>query len=54
LLWHEFWAVGDTCIAGEVSSVNDDDTDNDFLDRVGRFPVIDEDVPATHKLCTEY
>jgi D-lyxose ketol-isomerase len=55
-LYHEFWteAGTGTSIVGEVSSVNDDDTDNAFLGRVGRFPSIAEDVPATHKLCTEY
>jgi D-lyxose ketol-isomerase len=55
-LFHEFWAEEGTgtCIAGEVSSVNDDDTDNVFLKPAGRFPRIDEDVPAQHKLCTEY
>jgi D-lyxose ketol-isomerase len=55
-LYHEFWAeLGTgTSLAWEVSSVNDDDSDNVFLRKVGRFPEIDEDVPATHKLCTEY
>jgi D-lyxose ketol-isomerase len=55
-LYHEFWAEAGkgTAIVGEVSSVNDDDTDNVFLDEVGRFPSIVEDVSATHKLCTEY
>jgi D-lyxose ketol-isomerase len=55
-LYHEFWAQPGTgtSIAGEVSSVNDDETDNVFLDGCGRFPSIEEDVPATHKLCTEY
>lgn len=55
-LYHEFWAQpgSGTAIAGEVSSVNDDETDNVFLEGCGRFPSIDEDVPATHKLCTEY
>lgn len=55
-LYHEFWAEAGTgtCLAWEVSSVNDDDTDNAFLAKVGRFPEIEEDVPATHLLCTEY
>jgi D-lyxose ketol-isomerase len=54
-LYHEFWAEqgSGTSIVGEVSSVNDDDTDNTFLNTIGRFPIIDEDVPTTHKLCTE-
>jgi D-lyxose ketol-isomerase len=56
LLYHQFWAEEGTgtAIVGEISSVNDDDTDNAFFDKVGRFPSVDEDVPATHKLCTEY
>ena len=55
-LYHEFWAEegSGTAIVGEVSSVNDDETDNAFFGKVGRFPSIVEDVPATHKLCTEY
>jgi D-lyxose ketol-isomerase len=55
-LFHEFWAEAGagTCLAWEVSSVNDDDTDNVFLNDVGRFPSIAEDMPASHKLCTEY
>lgn len=55
-LYHEFWAEEGrgTSIVGEVSSVNDDDADNVFLGKLGRFPSIEEDVPATHKLCTEY
>lgn len=54
--YHEFWAqpASGTAIAAEVSSVNDDETDNVFLNGCGRFPTVEEDVPATHKLCTEY
>jgi D-lyxose ketol-isomerase len=56
LLMHEFWAEKGTgtSLVGEVSSINDDTEDNLFFERMGRFPMIDEDVPATHKLCTEY
>lgn len=55
-LYHEFWAEEGTgtSIVGEVSSVNDDEIDNAFYGEIGRFPIIEEDVPATHKLCTEY
>jgi len=55
-LLHEFWAEKGTgtAIVGEVSSVNDDESDNLFFSKVGRFPRIVEDVPSTHKLCTEY
>jgi D-lyxose ketol-isomerase len=56
LLYHQFWAEEGTgtSIVGEVSTVNDDDTDNVFFANVGRFPSIEEDAPRTHKLCTEY
>jgi len=55
-LYHEFWAQPGTgtSLCWEVSSVNDDETDNMFLGQIGRFPDIEEDVRATHKLCTEY
>jgi D-lyxose ketol-isomerase len=56
-LYHGFWAEGGTgtSIVGEVSSVNDDQADNAFFSaEVGRFSRIEEDVPPTHLLCTEY
>jgi D-lyxose ketol-isomerase len=56
LLYHRFWAekgAGKTLI-GEVSSVNDDVIDNFFLDRIGRFPDIEEDETPFRLLMTEY
>ncbi len=55
-LYHEFQAApgGGTALVGEVSSVNDDSTDNRFLNELPRFPSIDEDEPPAHLLCTEY
>ena len=41
-------------IVGEVSKVNDDNTDNYFLEPVARFADIDEDEPILHPLCNEY
>lgn len=41
-------------LIGEVSMCNDDNTDNRFLDFLGRFPTIEEDEPAYRLLCTEY
>ncbi len=41
-------------IVGEVSKVNDDHTDNYFLDPIARFADIDEDEPPIHLLCNEY
>ena len=41
-------------LLGEVSMCNDDNTDNRFLEPLGRFPKIDEDEPAYRLLCNEY
>jgi len=53
-MYHQFWAEGETVLCGEVSSVNDDNVDNHFLEEVGRFPEIEEDEPALYLLCNEY
>lgn len=53
-LAHSFWAEHGDCIIGEVSSVNDDETDNRFLDPIGRFPQIEEDEAPYRLLCTDY
>ena len=53
-LYHTFWAEDDHCLVGQVSTVNDDMRDNRFLTPKGRFPQIEEDVPAEHLLCNEY
>ncbi|MGQ0287320.1 D-lyxose/D-mannose family sugar isomerase [Pasteurellaceae bacterium 22721_9_1] len=54
LLYHSFWAEGDTVLAGEVSMANDDLTDNRFLEPLGRFSQIDEDEPPMYLLCSDY
>ena len=41
-------------ICGEVSKVNDDLTDNYFMEHTARFPTIEEDEPALHPMCNEY
>ena len=41
-------------ICGEVSKVNDDLTDNFFLEPTARFPEIEEDEPVLHPMCNEY
>lgn len=41
-------------IAGEVSKVNDDTTDNYFAEPTARFADIEEDEPILHPLCNEY
>lgn len=41
-------------VAGEVSSINDDNTDNYFSEPVKRFADIEEDEPIYRPLCGEY
>ena len=53
-LYHSFWAEGSPVLAGEVSTVNDDERDNRFFESIGRFPTIEEDEPATHLLVSDY
>ncbi|MCS7060283.1 MAG: D-lyxose/D-mannose family sugar isomerase [Anaerolineae bacterium] len=53
-LYHQFWAEGSRVLVGEVSTVNDDNHDNRFLNAPGRFPTIEEDEPPLYPLCTEY
>jgi D-lyxose ketol-isomerase len=52
--WHAFWGEGGDVLIGEVSTVNDDETDNWFRDPIGRFAAIDEDVPPLHLLVSDY
>jgi D-lyxose ketol-isomerase len=54
-LSHKFYGAEGkgTVIVGEVSSVNDDNKDNFFID-VPRFPSITEDEEPVHLLCTDY
>ena len=55
-LYHSFWGehgFGDVLV-GEVSSVNDDDHDNHFLQPRDRYNSIEEDEPAQLVLCNEY
>jgi D-lyxose ketol-isomerase len=41
-------------LAGEVSSVNDDVADNQFLEPSERYPGVEEDVPARYHLVGEF
>lgn len=52
--WHAFWGEGGDVLIGEVSTVNDDLTDNIFVDPIGRFAKIDEDEPPMHLLVSDY
>lgn len=53
-LYHSFFADGGPCVVGEVSMVNDDNTDNHFLKACGRFPPIEENAEPEFCLCWEY
>lgn len=53
-VWHAFWAEGKDVLIGEVSTVNDDLTDNIFRDPIGRFATIEEDVRPLHLLVSDY
>lgn len=53
-VWHSFWGEGGDVLIGEVSTVNDDLTDNIFRDPIGRFPEIEEDVAPVHLLVSDY
>ena len=54
--YHAFWAERGhgSVLIGEVSMVNDDNTDNRFYETQGRFPTIEEDEPPLYLLCNEY
>ena len=54
--YHRFWGEQGhgTVLVGEVSMVNDDNTDNRFYEPAGRFPGITEDEAPLHLLCNEY
>ena len=52
--WHAFWGEGGDVLIGEVSTVNDDMTDNIFRDPIGRFSEIEEDEEALHLLVSDY
>ena len=54
-LFHAFYAEpGADVLIGEVSSVNDDHTDNVFYEPQLRFPSIEEDEPPYHLLVADY
>lgn len=55
-LYHRFYGEKGKgrVLIGEVSMVNDDDNDNKFYDKVGRFPDIEEDADPVHLLVNDY
>lgn len=55
-IFHRFYgeAGKGKVLVGEVSAVNDDSTDNKFLEEIGRFPDIEEDESPIHLLAADY
>lgn len=55
-MFHKFWSKKGhgAVLVGEVSSVNDDYGDNFYIDHVGRFAEIEEDVTPIHLLVSDY
>jgi D-lyxose ketol-isomerase len=53
-LYHTFWGEGERVLVGEVSLANDDNSDNRFYEKVGRFPEIEEDEAPLYLLCKDY
>ncbi|MDD3415108.1 MAG: D-lyxose/D-mannose family sugar isomerase [Lachnospiraceae bacterium] len=55
-MYHDFELEPGTgpVLLGEVSMVNDDNTDNRFYQPIGRFPEIEEDEAPYRLLCNEY
>ncbi|MEM7269488.1 MAG: D-lyxose/D-mannose family sugar isomerase [Pseudomonadota bacterium] len=52
--WHKFWGEGGDVLIGEVSTVNDDLTDNIFVEPIGRFADIEENVAPLRLLVSDY
>lgn len=53
-VWHRFWAEDADVLFGEISTVNDDLTDNVFAEPIGRFAEIEDDEPPLHLLVSDY
>ncbi len=53
-VYHKFWGAEGRVLAGEVSKVNDDYTDNRFYEPIGRFSDIEEDEIPIHLLVNDY
>lgn len=52
--WHAFWGEKGDVLIGEVSTVNDDLTDNIFVEPIGRFSNVEEDEAPLHLLVSDY
>ncbi|MSU89264.1 D-lyxose/D-mannose family sugar isomerase [Rhodobacteraceae bacterium 2CG4] len=53
-IWHAFWPEDGDTLIGEVSTVNDDKTDNVFEQPIGRFADVEEDEAAVRLLVSDY
>jgi D-lyxose ketol-isomerase len=53
-VWHAFWAEEKDVQIGEVSTVNDDLTDNVFAEPVSRFSEVEEDEEPLYLLVSDY
>ncbi len=53
-IWHAFWGEGGRVFIGEVSTVNDDRTDNIFEADIGRFSTVEENADPLHLLVSDY
>ncbi len=53
-VWHAFRGEGGDVLIGEVSTVNDDLSDNWFRDPIGRFSEVEEDEPPFRLLVSDY
>lgn len=53
-IWHAFWGEKADVLIGEVSTVNDDNSDNVFEADIGRFASIEDDVVPLHLLVSDY
>ena len=53
-VWHAFWGEGADVLIAEVSTVNDDNTDNVFEMPIRRFAKVEEDTAPLHLLVSDY
>lgn len=53
-VWHAFWGEEADVLIGEVSTVNDDLTDNVFAEPIARFSEIEEDEAPVRLLVSDY
>ena len=53
-VWHAFWGEERDVLIGEVSTVNDDETDNVFAEPISRFADVEEDVEPSRLLVSDY